>query len=174
MSYLLSPEHAEHVLCEKDAYTSLTTSAQCIRLWTLYDRRYEYDAHLEFVSVAADLFQTRFSFGDLIKSVQIDGPVTSASLFVQETNFILSESRGPVLPIAVGGIPVIYKSFVLQVKSSSQPPDAIVTFVLLPQHERVKVVHGRHNIATFHQVVDDGPFENKIIQMHDQRTCVVM
>ena len=136
MSYLLTPEHAEHARCEKDAYTTLEADRRCAYLANIYNRKYEYDVNIVFNAVKEkpgvyeaiiwdgmdkQMSTWRDSLKALVISKEIYGATLVATNMMDKKEFILStsfrnghsnikeQSTAAVvtIPIQVGGIPLV-------------------------------------------------------------------
>ena len=136
MSYLLTPEHAEHARCEKDAYMTLEADRQCAYLANIYNRKYEYDVNIVFNAVKekpgvyeaiiwGGMDKQMSTWRDSLKALVISKEIYVATLVAKnsmdEKEFILSTSfrngrndaKEPstaavvTIPIQVGGIPLV-------------------------------------------------------------------
>ena len=177
MSYLLTPEHAEHARCEKDAYTTLEDDRRCAYLANIYQRKYEYNVNIDFNAVnekpgvyEALLWggKTMSTWRDSLQALVISKEIYAATLVATNTTekkeFILSDSRRNdvkfevTVPIQVGGVPLValqYATLVLRVECLVHPPDAVGTFAILPIDFRRRAAMISHGIKTFHQMDDE-------------------
>ena len=177
MLYDSTPEHAEHVRCEKDAYTIMDVESRCIYLASIYQRKYEYDAKIKFEAVqekpgvyeallwgCTNCGTRAHHSRDMLKALVVwdcDAATLVAINDSDNKEFILSEScRGSkdspavTVPISVGGIPLValqYTALRLRVECPIPPPDAVGTFAILPLDNRRMVAIRSHVIKTFHQ-----------------------
>ena len=184
MSYILTPEHAEHMRCEKDAYSWKPDFLRCAYLSHRYNKKYEYDANIKFSGIddKPGVYEALIWGGmndhethwrDTLKAIILSKEITSACIVVknsgEEKEFIVSSSHRRsskdfqelFLPVPVEGIHLValqYSTVTLRVESPVPPADVVTTFTILPKNDRSAAVQRHHVIKTFCQH-DGGLYE---------------
>ena len=178
MLYTATREHADHALCEKDAYTRLSPLARCRFLADRYDRAYDYEAEIKFGAAVPQKdghheLVISTAHGDVLRAIELPhaapaielphaapSGIKSALLFIKNEDCsrgelaVSGKDQGiPVqVPVSVHGIPMValqHASLHLRVESPLDPRIAVCTIRVLPTHASLKAAQVGHRISSF-------------------------